>query len=80
MLRTSWLKKISEYEEQNEVELSYVVKNKSSVVKGTAEQTNINSLRLGETYDFFLEDKMNNEVEGPYSFEACECYLCQGIY
>lgn len=71
-LKLSWLKKISEYKEYDQVQLTYTTDNQTKSVNGTAKEVKVNSLRFGEKYTATLKDLATGTQTFTFSFYACK--------
>ena len=69
----SWVKKIAEYEEDNEVVgiLTNLNTNETDTFKGNAVVSTVENLEFGGSYEILLTDITKNESFGPIYFEAC---------
>ena len=73
-LKLSWLKKIAEYKEYDEVILTYKSRttNETMEVEGTAKEVKVSSLRFGDEYEVTLQSKMMGQENYTFSFTACK--------
>ena len=74
VLTISWLKKIADYKENEEVklELNLVGHNDTQMVKGTAKGVTVKSLRFGASYEAKLIDSVTGKVATQFQFIACK--------
>jgi hypothetical protein len=74
VLKVSWLKKISNFEEQHETLVNFQLPdlNETGSAKGTARESQVQNLRFGEVYVLTLTDIVKNETSDPFTVEACE--------
>ena len=74
-LVVSWLKKISEYKEDERVTLTISDRsnNETREIEGRAIEVRAPSLKLGNIYEMALKSQVDGEeIVGPIEFEACE--------
>jgi len=69
----SWLTKIADFAENNDVSVTISDGgNSSRTLAGTAGQTTVGGLELGEEYEVFITDEIDGQRVGPIVLEACE--------
>lgn len=73
-LKLSWLKKIAEYRENEQVKLTYKAlnSNKSLSVEGTSKEVKVTNLKFGEDYKVTLEDVATGQETYTFYFTACK--------
>lgn len=74
VLKVSWLKKISNFEEDHETQVNFQIAelNEMGSVMGSAKESVVENLRFGETYKVTLTDTVKNETSQPFTVEACK--------
>ena len=72
-LKISWLKKIAEYKDNDQVNLIFKAKNANETIKveGIAKEVKVDSLRFADDYDVVLQDKLSGVENYTFSFTAC---------
>ena len=79
-LHVSWLRKISQFGENNPVEISWMVGGDTGSSTGTVLHSTIPSLILGKTYTASLMDLREEGSLSTFKFVACKLYyyiLCE---
>ena len=74
-LRLTWLRKFSQYQEDNPVDISWVADNESGSSNGTSRLVTIPSLSLGKTYTTTLMDLKDEDKLTTFTFTACKYLL-----
>jgi hypothetical protein len=74
ILKTSWLKKIADYKENDKVQMQYGLNGSNETLKmdGTATETIVDELKFGETYQITLIDKVTGVQSESFLIQACK--------
>ena len=71
-LHLTWLRKFSQYQEDNPVDISWVATNESGSSNGSSRLVTIPSLSLGKTYTTTLMDLKDEDKLTTFTFTACK--------